>query len=82
MYDIVNTSNQVLLSGSLWPNLQELEQVERELDGGVNLEENAQRIGEIAAELNSSDALDILKGLSSLMIWYMDLRHALVAVGE
>ncbi|KAL9191248.1 hypothetical protein ACHAXT_000954 [Thalassiosira profunda] len=50
--------------------LKEQEQVERDLDGGVNLEENAQRIGEIAVELDNIDAdnaekraMEILKGL-------------------
>ena len=51
--------------------LEELEHVERDLDSGVDLEQNAQRIGEISAELEAIDAdsaeeraMAILKGLS------------------
>ena len=50
--------------------LQEQEQVERELDAGINLEDNAQRIGDVAVELDAIDAdsaeeraKQILKGL-------------------
>ncbi|KAL7532762.1 hypothetical protein ACHAXR_004832 [Thalassiosira sp. AJA248-18] len=51
--------------------LKEQKQVEKDLDGGVNLEENANRIGEIAVELDVIDAdnaenraMEILSGLS------------------
>lgn len=51
--------------------LEEMQQVETEIEHGENLEDNAQRLGEIAVELDAIDAdgaeeraKDILKGLS------------------
>ncbi|KAL3786498.1 hypothetical protein HJC23_010664 [Cyclotella cryptica] len=51
--------------------LEEQEKLEKEMDDGVNMEHNAQRLSELAVELDAIDsdnaeqrALDILKGLS------------------
>jgi len=51
--------------------LEEQEKIEKEMDEGLNLEENALRLGEVAVELDAIDAdnaekraLKILKGLS------------------
>ncbi|KAL7462764.1 hypothetical protein ACHAXS_003142 [Conticribra weissflogii] len=51
--------------------LEEQEKIEKEMDEGLNLEENALRLGDVAVELDAIDAenaekraLDILKGLS------------------
>jgi len=51
--------------------LQEQDEVERKIDGGIDLDECAQRISDIAVELDAIDAdnaekraMDILKGLS------------------
>eukprot|EP00804_Cyclotella_cryptica_P003193 CCRYP_013783-RA/>CCRYP_013783-RA protein AED:0.28 eAED:0.28 QI:0/0/0/1/1/1/2/0/386 len=59
-------------SNKLWGGRgQEQDKLEKEMDDGVNMEHNAQRLSELAVELDAIDsdnteqrALDILKGLS------------------